>query len=548
MSRRAAVLFLAPLVASCGTDEGSEEAPWFAEEARTRGLVFQHVSGARGEHWLPEIMGGGCALFDLDGDGWLDAYLVQSGSLDPENPADGRNRLFANAGGGRFEDKTEGSGADDAGYGMGVACGDVDGDGAVDLYVTNVGANALLANRGGGRFEDVTAAAGVGDAGWGTSAAFFDLDLDGALDLYVCNYLSWTPESELDCTNAMGMPDYCSPQSYKAPAIDVLYRNAGGGRFENVTDESGVGSAPGTGLGVACADFDADGWLDVFVANDGMPDFLWRNGGGGTFEEAALSLGCAVDQNGFSKAGMGVAVADVDGDGDPDLLVGNLNEQSDSFFLNENGWFRDRTLAAGLGSASRPFTRFGLGWRDFDGDGALDLYQVNGRVMRQARRWSEDPFAEPNLLLRGVDAGFEEVLPRGGTALPLVATSRGAAFGDVDGDGGVDVLVVNRDGPAHLLRNVAPDRGAWVAFRPVDERGRDVLNAVVSVTVDGRTLVRETRAASSYLASSDPRVHFGLGDAAEARDVRVRWPDGTTEAFGDRAAGGVHELKRGAGR
>jgi hypothetical protein len=531
------------------TGDGAAGPPWFEECAAPRGLVFRHESGHGDAFLMPEIMAGGAALVDVDGDGDLDAYLVQSGRI--VDPPDRRppNRLFRNDGAGRFEDVTDASGADDRGYGMGVATGDYDNDGDVDLYVTNVGPNTLLRNDGAGRFENVTAVAGVGDDGFGASATFLDYDGDGDLDLVTVNYLAWSRETELVCYNKMGAPDYCDPQNYAAPARDVLYRNDGDGTFTDVTEAAGLGRSIGTGLGVIAADFDGDGRVDVFVANDGMRDHLWMNRGDGTFVDEALYSGCAVDVEGQATASVGGTGADIDDAGDPDLLVCNLGGESDSLFRNEGGHFADVTVVAGLGSASRPLTRFGMAWMDFDNDGMLDLYQANGRVMMQSDSFrDDDPYAEPNLLFRGTGPGrFEEVRPRGGTATTLVATSRGAAFGDVDGDGGVDVLVVNRDAPAHLLRNVAPDRGAWLGLRVVDERGRDAIGATVSLLRGDRRVTRTVRTGYSYCAANDARVHVGLGAAAAAADVVVRWPDGTEESFGDLDAGGVVTLARGAG-
>jgi hypothetical protein len=523
-------------------DSGTPSA-WFEEVARERGLVFEHRSGHAGPYLMPEAVCGGAALFDADDDGDLDAYLVQAGSLAGDVPSP-PNQLFRNDGRGYFDDVSRTSGTDHRGYGMGAACGDADGDGDTDLYVTNLGANVLFENAGGLVFEDVTAASGTGDGRFGASAAFLDYDEDGLLDLFVANYVDWYATAELDCRDAMGLPDYCGPLNYDAPSRDVLFHNVGQGRFDDVSTASGIDAARGNGLGVVCADFDGDGWTDVFVANDGTPNHLWRNGGDGTFRDVALVAGCALDLEGIAKAGMGVAVGDVDDDADPDLLVCNQSRESDSFFLNDAGRFRDRSSSAGLRVVSRPFTRFGLGLVDFDNDGRLDLYEANGRVERQSQRYGPDPFAEPNLVLAGrPGVRFEEVLPRGGTSALLAATSRAAAFGDVDGDGGVDVLVVNRDGPAHLLLNRVPNRGRWVAFR-LREDGREALHATVSIDVAGRRVRREARSAYSYLAASTTLVHFGLGAIDEARNVRVRWLDGIEESFGDRSAGHVHVLER----
>ena len=556
----ATLAVLGSLLAGCGggapddaLPDGETEpapvasAPWFEEVAVERGLDFRHESGHDERYLMPEIMCGGGALLDADGDGDLDADLVQSGSLPAAPASRPGNRLFLNDGEGRFTDVTAASGADDRGYGMGAACGDVDGDGDVELYVTNVGPNALLRNLGGGRFEDVTAAAGVGDDGFGSSAAFVDYDLDGHLDLITLNYLHWSVANELDCFDAQGLLDYCSPQTYASPARDVLYRNAGDGTFVDATLAAGLDRAIGTGLGLACGDFDADGRPDIFVANDGMPDHLWMNQGGGKFADEALFAGCAVDQDGRPKAGMGVAVIDLDDDGDLDLFVCNLADETDSLFLNQGGYFRDSTAVAGLGLASRPFTRFGMAWFDFDQDGRLDLYQANGRVNRRPTLYSDDPFAEPNMLLRGEGKRFQ-VVPNGGTRASLIATSRAACFGDVDGDAAIDVLVVNRDERAHLLHNVAPDRGGSLLLRVVGASGADALGATVTLRVGERTVARDVRAAFSYQASNDPRVHVGLGDVSRAADVVVRWPDGSREAFGGFDAGAVVTLRRGEGR
>jgi enediyne biosynthesis protein E4 len=522
--------------------------PWFREEARLRGLVFDHVSGHRpGRYLMPEIMCGGAALCDVDADGDLDAYLVQAGALEAEPASRPGNQLFRNDGAGRFVDVTAGSGADHRGYGMGVACGDADGDGRVDLYVTNTGPNALLKNLGEARFADVTREAGVGDAGFGSSAVFADYDRDGDLDLFALNYLHWSIATELDCFNGFGSPDYCSPQTYSSPARGVLYKNRGDGTFEDATVQAGLDRAFGCGLGVVAADFNGDERPDFFVANDGTPAQLWINQGNGGFKDEAVFAGCAVDQDGRAKAGMGVTVGDVDADLDLDLLVCNLANQTDSFFRNEGGLFRDSTAIAGLGMASRPFTRFGMAWHDFDQDGELDLYQANGRVNRQTRTYSDDPFAEPNLLFRGTGARFTEVAPRGGTEPMLVATSRAAAFGDVDGDAAIDILVVNRDGPAHLLINTVPGRGQGILLRPVLPSGADALGARVELKVGGRKVMRDVRAAYSYQASNDPRVHVGLGSATRAEDVTVIWPDGAREAFGAFEAGAVAVLRHGAG-
>jgi hypothetical protein len=518
---------------------------WFEEVAAARGVKWVHRSGHGTRFLLPEIMGGGAALFDMDTDGDLDLYLVQSGSVLDGGRKDPPNRLYRNRGDGTFDDATAGSGTDVGGYGMGVASGDYDNDGDPDLFVTNAGPNVLLRNDGQGRFTDATAGAGAAGKGWSTSAAFVDHDADGDLDLFVLRYINWAVASELQCFSMMGTPDYCSPRNYDAPLSSVLYRNNGNGTFTDVSQAAGLHAAFGNGLGVVASDVNRDGRPDLFVANDAMPNQLWINQGRGRFEDRALVMGTAVDEDGTAKSGMGVDARDVDDDGDEDLLVVNLDGESDSFFRNDGKFFSDATAAAGLRAVSRPFTRFGTAFIDFDNDGWLDLYQANGRVGQQAQRYGDDPYAEPSLLYKGSSGGrFEEVKPRGGTASLLTASSRAAAFGDLDNDGGVDIVVVNRDHAPYVLRNVAPSRGNWVAFRVLEPNGRDSLGAEVTLSAGTRTIMRTVRAAFSYQASNDPRVHVGLGAETKAVNVQVRWPNGTVEKFGDFPAGRIVTLRR----
>lgn len=517
--------------------------PWFDETAAQRGLEFLHDSGHRQRFLLPEIMSGGAALFDMDNDGFLDAYLLQSGELTTGSTAG--NRLFRNRGDGTFEDVTAGSGADVRGYGMGVAAGDYDADGMTDLYVTQLGHNVLLRNQGGGHFQDVTGRAGVASRGWGTSSVFLDYDGDGRLDLFVANYVDWSPSSERACQSITGVADYCGPVEYNAPRAATLYHNSGDGTFRDVSQLAGIGAVSGNGLGVVSGDFNGDGRVDIYVANDRTPNRLWINQGHGRFEDMALIAGCAVDQDGRPKAGMGVHAGDPDDDGDLDLFVGNMNGETDSFFRNDGTFFSDDSAVVGLRRTSRPFTRFGAALLDFDNDGVLDLFEATGRVGQQAGMFSSDPYAEPNLIFRGLPGGrFEEALPRGGTREPLFATSRAAAFGDIDNDGGIDVLVANRDARPHLLHNVVRARGHWIQFKVVDRHGGDALGATVTVTAAERRVRRDVTAGYSYLASNDPRVHIGLGRASSVTGVTVRWPDGELQSFGDMRADQTVTLQR----
>jgi len=559
---RAGTLLLAVALASCGggdstsspapsaSDASEDEAPWFEEVAAAVGVDFVHTRGDEQRFWFPEIMGSGVAVFDHDADGDLDLYFVQAGDLAAPVEDRAANRLYENDGTGRFQDVTARAGVGDRGYGMGCAVGDADGDGDLDLYVTNVGPNVLYRNDGDGTFTDVTAAAGVGDASWGTSAAFFDADGDGDLDLYLVNYLGWSAEQELECAADWGERDYCNPNNYSAPTRDVLYRNEGDGRFTDATVAAGLDAAFGNGLGVSIADFDLDGLLDVYVTNDGMPNELWMNQGGLRFEDRALLAGCAVNMQGTSEAGMGVAAVDVDNDGDFDLFMTHLRNETNTFYVNKGGFFADRTRQTGLSGASLRFTGFGLGFADFDQDGQLDLYVANGRVGKWKPPFEEgDWYGEPNQLFRGLGGvRFEEVSPREGLTVTVAETSRGAAFGDLDGDGDVDVVVNESGGRARLLRNIAEKHGAALLLRIVDTGGRDAIGARVRLcggdcAGDDAAQWRQVSSAYSYGSANDLRVHFGLGTAQRAESVLVVWPDGTEQRFGPLEAG-AHVLRR----
>jgi enediyne biosynthesis protein E4 len=429
------------------------------------------------------------------------------------------------------------------------AVGDFNGDGHVDVYVTNLDGNTLLRNEGGGRFTDVSAEAGVDDPSWSSSAAFFDYDMDGLLDLFVANFIGWSLETEIECRTASGMRDYCGPTSYSAPAKDRLYRNNGDGSFTDVSIASGIAVGGGNGLGVVVLDFDLDGDPDIFVANDGLPDELWVNDGAGGFVDQAALLGVAVDEAGRARAGMGTHAADIDGDGDEDIIVVNLVGETDGLYLNETDYFVEVTSGMGIASHTLPYTRFGVGFHDFDADGRMDLFVANGRVRWQGDLHVEsDPFAEPNQLFRGVEGGFEPVPLVADDSAMAVATSRGAAFGDLDGDGAIDILVVNRDGPPSILRNIAPRGGRSLRVRAVEPSGSDSLGARVVVSAGGRDFVGTVRSAYSYCSSSDPAANFGLGAVDVIDAMTVTWPIGVSERFEPPAEiDGTVVLERGQG-
>ncbi len=538
--------------------------PWFEEVCAESGIGFRHVSGealgAAGSGapdgsksrlssyvptlFFPEIMSGGVALIDFDADGLLDVYFVQGGSILAPSDTRPGNKLYRNLGGGRFVDVSDGSGAGDTGYGMGVTCGDFDNDGREDLYITNVGPNVLLRNNGDGTFADVTEHAGVGDAGFSASAAFLDFDRDGDLDLFVVNYVVWSVDTEQVCSTPTDTHGYCSPLAYDAPAKDTLYRNNGDGTFTDVTTESGIASAYGNGLGVVPADLNGDGWIDLSVANDKTANQLWINLGDGRFRDEAVPRGVAFNGLGMAEAGMGVDARDIDGDRDLDLVMTHFAGETNTIYINHGDYFEDETARLGF-SPSRAFTGFGTAIIDLNNDGAFDAYIANGRVGDGGMAGS---YGEPNQLYEGSSGGgFREVLPRGGTRATLVHTSRGAAFGDYDNDGDVDIVVVNRDAPPYVLENRIGTGNHWIALRVLTRSGRAALGARVTVVAGGRTWIRDARVAYSYCSSNDPRVHFGLGRAARVESVTVTWPDGRTERFGAFAADQIVELREGAG-
>ena len=568
-TRRAhALAGLAALVAltSCGKPESSTptaelnpspapppvvSATWFHEVAAQAGVSFRHSSGHATRFYMPEMATGGVGLLDFDGDGWLDVFCVNGGSLYPDVTNRPGHKLYRNLGNWKFEDVTERAGVGGHGeYGMGCACGDYNGDGRTDIYVTHLDGGILYRNNGDGGFADVTREAGIDGTSWGTSAAFFDYDSDGHLDLMVANYIRWSRETELDCYSRGGLPDYCSPMNYKAPAMDTLYHNKGNGMFENVTLAAGLDKAYGNGLGVACADFDHDGRIDIFVANDGMPNQLWINKGDGKFADEALIRGCALNAVGMPRAGMGVAAVDLRGSGWLDLFVTHLVGEGNGWFVNTDGYFTDTVSPRGPSASSALLTGFGAGFADFDHDGILDLYVANGRVKYGAKDLDpNDPYAEANTLLRGMGGGkFEEIRPAGGSFPVLLGTSRGAAFGDLNNDGGIDVVVINRDGPAHLLHNVAPERGHWIMFRVLDRKGCDAINASVRLEAGGRIQFREVMPNQGYCSSNDPRVHFGLATAQKIDRLVVRWRKGEEETFGPYDAGRIIEIREGKGQ
>lgn len=542
----------------------------FVDVAEQAGLRFRHFNGATGEFYFPEIMGGGCALLDYDNDGDLDVYVVQGALLGAgETRADAifahpgrwppRNVLFRNdleldpRGEPllRFTEVTDSSGVGDAGFGMGCATGDYDNDGDIDLYVTNYGSNVLYRNQGDGTFENVTATARVEENRWSASAAFVDYDQDGWLDLFVTNYVDCLIEANVKCWTPAGARDYCSPRSYD-PVPDRLFHNNGDGTFTDVSEEAGIVGVFGSGMGVACADYNGDGRIDIYVANDGDANQLWVNRGDGTFEDGSWLSGTAYNEMGMPEAGMGVTAGDFDQDGDEDLYLTHLRLESNTLYLNDgSGMFSDRTTRIGLGRSSTLMTGFGTGWFDYNNDTLLDLLVVNGGVtILESRARDPFPYRMPNQLLRNAGAGrFEDVTARAGRALEQPECSRGAAFGDIDNDGDVDVLVTNNNGPLRLLRNESSDRNGWLRLSLQGrESNRSAIGAVVVVRLrNGPALYRRVHADGSYCSASDLRLTIGLGPDPDVESVEVRWPSGRAELWRGLATHAGHTLREGEG-
>jgi hypothetical protein len=525
--------------------------PLFVGVGAQSGVDFVHRNFPTPRKYLLETMGGGAALLDADGDGDLDLYLVQ-GAPPPGDPSPRPpNRLFRNDGGLRFTDATAEAGVEGSGYGQGCAVGDADGDGDSDLFVSNGGPDLFYRNLGAGRFEERSASARVGDPGWGTSALFFDADLDGDLDLYAASYVKADYASHPLCA-PRGRPSYCHPDTFEG-AEDRFYRNEGDGTFTEAGARAGIARAgpfEGKGLGVVAADFDDDGIPDLFVANDSTPNFLYRGRGDGTFEENGLLAGVAYSFSGRAEAGMGTDAADVDGNGRLDLVVTNLNYETHRLRLNLGGAvFEDVTETAGLARLTYPYVGFGVGFLDADDDGALDLLLVNGHVVDNVAE--SDPFQsyrQPAFLLRnlGGRGGFEDVSPRAGEPFGRSRAGRGAAFGDLDDDGWVDVVVTGCGEPAEIWRNGGVPGRHWVRFRLLGVRSvRDGLGADLWIAAGGRTLRRCAKAGYSYLCSNDPRVHVGLGEAAVVERLEVRWPSGRVDVRRGLAADREHVLREG---
>jgi len=526
----------------------------FADIRARSGVDFRHVNGASQEKYLIETMGAGCALIDYDNDGWLDIYFVNSGptpAFKPEEPL--HNALYRNNGDGTFSNVTERAGVPGNGaYGMGAAVGDFDKDGFADLFVSNFGPNQLYRNNGNGTFSDATARAGVGDPGWGTSAAWFDYDRDGWLDLYVTNYLDFTYDKNPFCgERTAGMRGYCHPDHYNG-VPDLLYRNNGNGTFTEIGKKAGIVRPDAKGLGVVAGDYNGDGWLDLYVANDSVRNFLFRNNGDGTFTDVGLVSGAGFDENGKPQAGMGTDLADFDGDGRPDLFVTNLDTEYNTLYRNlGNDMFQDVTVAAGLAQELATYTvGFGTRFFDFDNDGWKDILVVNGHILDNiAASKPYIGYRQPKLLYRNIgDGTFSQVTAAAGESLSVPHVSRGAAFGDLDNDGDVDVVVSACGEFPQILRNDGGNAlGSVVLILEGVRSPREGIGAAIRYEWNGRAVSDQWTGGASYCSAHDTRLHLGLGKAPDIRKIEIRWPSGTVDRIDSLPAGSLHTIREGAG-
>ncbi|MDA2930832.1 CRTAC1 family protein, partial [Acidobacteria bacterium AH-259-O06] len=534
-------------------DSGAQAAPrnHFEDVARAAGITFQHWNGASPEKYELETMGSGAAFLDYNNDGWLDIYLVNGGEVPGyPSPVPVRHALYRNQGDGTFLEVTAEAGVGGNGYyGEGVSAADYDGDGWTDLFVTTFGRNLLYRNAGDGTFVDETDRAGVTGGEWSSSAAFLDYDGDGDLDLFVARYVDFDFDRAFTCGDpARGVRAYCHPDVYDG-LPSLLYGNNGDGTFSNVSEKTGIGAHVGKSLGVVAADLDDDGRIDLYVANDSIRNFLFRNRGNGSFEEIGILSGLAFDEGGRPQAGMGTAVGDFDGDGRLDVIVTNLNGQNNNLYQNQGHYFADISFKVGFAAPALPLVGWGTGFFDFDNDGDLDALVVNGHVIDNLEKLHlQGTYRQAMLLFENIGGRFRDITTQSGTPLLLRRVSRGAAFGDYDNDGDVDVLVLNLGESPTLLRNSRGNENGWISLQLEGTRSpRDPIGARVRASVGGRVLTRYLEGGGSYLSSNDHRVHLGLGKEQRATRIEIRWPSGALDVVENVAAGKFYHVREGKG-
>jgi len=536
-----------PFLVFLGSLTSSNGQVQFIDVTRQAGIDWIHENGASPEKYLIETMGGGAAFVDYDNDGWLDIFLIDSGTHQHSSASiPARHALYQNNRNGTFTDVIAKAKVGGEGYGMGVAVGDFDNDGWSDLYVTRFGKNTLYRNLGDGTFEDVTPRAGVGVDAWSTSAAFFDLDNDGDLDLFVCVYLDWDYDKEMYCGQPRdGYRSYCHPLRYN-PVTSVLFENNGDGTFTDISSRAGVG-LPGRALGVVTGDMNSDGFADIYVANDAVANFLFKNNGDGTFKEIGIVAGVAFGIYGKAESGMGVDFGDYNEDGRMDLIITNIDQEMNNLFSNQgDDWFIDLTLNAGLGQAATLYSGFGVRFLDYDNDGDLDLVVLNGHVVDNINLYRYGvSYAEPPLLLENTGGGqFSDAGKEAGPIWKKPMVGRALAAGDYDNDGDSDLLFVNNGQPAVLLQNEGGNANPWLGLQLVGSKSnRDGVGAIVTMTTDRRKIVRERNGGTSYQAAQDPRIIFGLEEGEKVISLEVRWPDGEAQHLDPLELGRYHTLR-----
>jgi hypothetical protein len=547
MNKLAVVVLVSVLAAAAAAQSGGVA---FTDVTAISGIKFRHNSGRAGKKWLPETLGAGGAFLDFDGDGWLDVFLVNSRDWTPRPGRRSLSALYRNTGTGKFVDVTAGSGLDVELYGMGVAAGDYDNDGKPDLYVTALEGDRLFQNAGGGKFRDVTKGAGIANANFGTSAAWLDYDKDGQLDLFVANYVQWTQKGDIWCSLDGVSKSYCTPESYKGTA-SKLYRNLGGGKFEDASQKAGVADPTGKSLGIAVLDYNQDGWPDLFIANDTQPNKLYRNNKNGTFMEEGMSAGVAYSEDGVARGAMGADAADYDRSGRPHLIVGNFSNQMLALYRNEGkNLFVDEAPRSAIGRASLLSLAFGVFFFDYDLDGYFDLLAANGHIEEEIERVQPKvKFKQPPLLFRNAgQRKFENASNAVGAQFSRPIVARGAAYGDYDRDGDLDVLIAENHGPAYLYRNDGGNRNNFICIRTRGVKSnRDGIGAVVRIESAGGKQWSMVRSGSSYCSQSDLALTFGLGKDTSVSAIEIEWPSGQKDTIANVSANQFLLVEEGKG-
>lgn len=546
-SFQSVILLLLTAFVSCALAKDSRQTVYppanFVDVTSRSGVQFEHAAPHTSKKYLLETMGSGVALFDYDNDGRLDLFVVNGAEINDPSPPGSIpqktgpkywNHLYHQRADGTFEDVTERAGLQGAGYGMGVAVGDYDNDGFEDLFVTSYGGNHLYHNNGNGTFTDVTDKAGVAGGGWSTSAAWVDLDEDGLLDLVVLRYMQWDFTDIWCGERKQALRSFCHPDEFQASS-PLVYHNDGNGHFTEIAKQAGF-AKPGKSLGIAITDFNGDGHIDVVIANDSIPEFLYQNKGDGTFEEVGLFAGVGVDGDGHAYAGMGIDSADYDNDGLPDIVISDLAYQKYALYRNNgDGTFSYATDNSGLGGMTFLHSGWGMRFLDYDNDGWKDLLVAQAHVMDTIElNYPQLHYREPMLLARNTGKGFVDVSDQSGTPFHKLWASRGVSIGDIDNDGRVDAVVLENNGPLHILHNETDTQNHWLTLNLVGHKSnRDAIGAAVKIITAQGEQYATVSTCGSYLSSSDKRVHFGLGLQPTVKEVDIRWPSGNRQTLHD---------------